>query len=206
MVTDAVGLSNPATRAAEYVSGQFGSGYMPYEYDGTFGTLPHLTDMTTAALDILDNNPDGFFLMVEGGRIDHAGHDNDLERNVEETLEFADSVQIILTWAAGRDDTLVIVTADHETGGMTVLTDNPGDYPTVSWTTGGHTGANVPVYAWGGQCRPNQRNDGKHLPVCCRFRSGTRQHEPACPGHPGLAPPRHDPFRGEIRSGTRERS
>ena len=149
MVTDAVGLSNPATRAAEYVSGQFGSGYMPYEYDGTFGTLPHLTDMTTAALDILDNNPDGFFLMVEGGRIDHAGHDNDLERNVEETLEFADSVQIILTWAAGRDDTLVIVTADHETGGMTVLTDNPGDYPTVSWTTGGHTGANVPVYAWG---------------------------------------------------------
>lgn len=149
VVTDLSGLSAPATRSSTYVSGQFGTGYMPYEYDGTFGSLPHLTDMTGAALDILEEDPDGFFLMVEGGRIDHASHDNHIRRAVQETLEFSDSVQLVLDWAAGRDDTLVIVTADHETGGLTVTGDNPGDYPSVTWSTGGHTGSNVPVYGWG---------------------------------------------------------
>ena len=53
------------------------------------GSLPHLSQMTTVALDILDSDPDGFFLMVESGRIDHAGHDNHLARNVGETIEFS---------------------------------------------------------------------------------------------------------------------
>lgn len=149
VVTDLAGLNAPATRSASYVSGQFGTGYMPYEYDGTFGALPHLTDMTNAALDILDEDADGFFLMVEGGRIDHACHDNNIQRAVQETLEFSRSVQAVLDWAAGRNDTLVIVTADHETGGLTVQADNPGTYPTVTWSTGNHTGVDVPIYAWG---------------------------------------------------------
>ncbi len=149
VVTDLAGLTAPATLTSSRVSGQFGSGHMPYEYDGSYGLLPHLNQMTSAALDILDDDPDGFFLMVEGGRIDHAGHANHLERNIHDTIEFSDSVQVALDWAAGRDDTLILVTADHETGGLTVLADNPGTYPTVSWSTGGHTGANVPVYAWG---------------------------------------------------------
>lgn len=149
VVTDLTGLNAPATRSASYVSGQFGSGYMPYEYSGSYGSLPHLSQMTSAALDILDDDPDGFFLMVEGGRIDHAGHSNLIRENIHETIEFSQSVQVILDWAAGRDDTLILVTADHETGGLTVLADNPGTYPTVSWSTGGHTGVNVPVYAWG---------------------------------------------------------
>ena len=136
------------TSAETYVSGQFGSYHLPYEYDG--GGDVHLSDMTTTALDLLDNDADGFFMMVEGGRIDHAGHDNNLARNVYETLEFSATVTDILAWAAGRDDTLVVVTADHETGGLTILADNgPGALPTVSWSTGSHTGANVPVYAWG---------------------------------------------------------
>ena len=149
VVTDLAGMTAPATLASSYVSGQFGSGHMPYEYDGSYGSLPHLNQMTSAALDMLDDDPDGFFLMVEGGRIDHAGHANNLERNIHDTIEFSDSVQLVLDWAAGRDDTLILVTADHETGGLTVLADNPGTYPTVSWSTGGHTGANVPIYAWG---------------------------------------------------------
>jgi alkaline phosphatase len=148
-VTDAAGLAGLDTNTETYVSGQFGTYHLPYEVDG-LGSLPHLSDMTTAALDLLDNDEDGFFLMVEGGRIDHAGHSNDLARNIGETLEFSNTVTDILAWAAGRDDTLVVVTADHETGGLTVLADNgPGFLPTVSWSTGSHTSANVPVYAWG---------------------------------------------------------
>ena len=89
--------------------------------------------------------------MVEGGNIDHAGHSSDLEKNVFETIEFHNSVQLMLNWAAERDDTLVIVTADHETGGLHVVTNNgAGVLPTVNWTGGGnHTSANVPIYAWG---------------------------------------------------------
>ncbi|MEE8450406.1 MAG: alkaline phosphatase, partial [Thermoguttaceae bacterium] len=137
------------TQTETFVSGQFGAGHLPYEYDG-LGNLPHLSEMTTVALDILDNDPDGFFLMIEAGRIDHAGHANDIERNVRETAQFSETVEVVLDWAAGRTDTLVIVTADHETGGLTVLEDNgPGIAPDATWSTGGHTAADVPVYAYG---------------------------------------------------------
>jgi alkaline phosphatase len=132
------------------VCGQFGLGHMPYEYGSTYDTLPHLSETTATALDILDADPDGFFLMVEGGRIDHAGHDNHLERLIHETIEFSNAVQVALDWAAGRTDTLILVTADHETGGLTDVIDNgDANYPTVTWTTGGHTSTNVPIYAWG---------------------------------------------------------
>ncbi len=148
VVTDAAGLAGLDTSTESYVSGQFGSSHLPYVLDGR-GSLPGLSDMTTTALDILDNDDDGFFLMVEAGRIDHAGHSNDLARNVQETVEFSNTISDILAWAAGRQDTLVVVTADHETGGMMILSENPGSLPTVSWSTTGHTGADVPVYAWG---------------------------------------------------------
>ncbi len=132
------------------VSGQFGSNHLPYEYDGSYASLPHLSEMTEKALNLLDNDSDGMFLMVEGGRIDHAGHSNNIARNVYETLEFANAVQEAIDWASGRTDTLILVTADHETGGMGIIQDNgAGNFPTVSWSTTVHTAANVPVYAWG---------------------------------------------------------
>jgi alkaline phosphatase len=132
-----------------YVSGQFGTGHMPYEYDG-LGALPHLSDTTDMALDILEEDPEGFFLMVEGGRIDHAAHANDIRRTIHETLEFADAVQLAMDWAFGRTDTLIIVTADHETGGLTVLPgEDPDGYPNVSWLWGEHTWYDVPIYASG---------------------------------------------------------
>lgn len=131
-----------------YLSGQF-SGTMPYEADG-LGAYPHLSQMTSTALDMLDNDPDGFFLMVEGGIIDHAAHSHDLWRMVPEVVEFSNAVQRVLDWALGRTDTLVIVTADHETGGLTVVANRgQGVLPTVTWSTTDHTSANVPVYAWG---------------------------------------------------------
>lgn len=137
------------TEKVTRVSGQFGQGHLPYEYDGV-GDLPHLREMTQTALNILDNDPDGLFLMVEGGRIDHAGHENDLERNVRETLQFAETVTEVLKWAENHPDTLVIVTGDHETGGLKVLQNNgQGKLPQVSWSSQNHTGINVPIYGWG---------------------------------------------------------
>jgi alkaline phosphatase len=149
VVTDAAQMLALDTETVSMVSGQFGSTDLPYEL-GWNSTLPHLSQMAETALRILDNDPEGFFLMIEGGLIDEAGHWNDIQTNVWETIEFASAVQNVFNWAAGRTDTLIIVTADHETGGLTVTANNGvGNYPTVTWSTGGHTGANVPVYAWG---------------------------------------------------------
>jgi len=137
------------TESASRLWGQFGQDHMPFEVDG-LGDLPHLSEMTRAALRILDNDPEGFFLMVEGGRIDHAAHMGDIARCIGETLEFANAVQEAVDWARGRVDTLILVTADHETGGLEVTGNNgPGFLPGVSWATTEHTLRRVPVYAWG---------------------------------------------------------
>jgi alkaline phosphatase len=93
------------TENITFVYGQFGNTNLPYEYEG-LGPLPHLSEMTSTTLEILDNDPDGFFLMVEGGRIDHAGHANDIARNVFETVEFSNAVEKAIDWAQKRTDTL----------------------------------------------------------------------------------------------------
>lgn len=77
---------------------------------------PSLKEMTMVALDRLSQHPKGFFLMVEGGQIDWAGHNNDVGTMLHELLRFDDAVQAVYDWVAERDDTLVVVTADHETG------------------------------------------------------------------------------------------
>lgn len=149
VVTDRAGMQVLSPGTDNLASGQFGSTHLPYEYDG-LGSLPHLSEMTETALALLENDPDGFFLMVEGGRIDHACHANDIRRSVFETLAFDNAVQEAVAWSLGRTDTLILVTADHETGGLMVILDNgAGNFPLVSWSTTGHTADNVPVYAWG---------------------------------------------------------
>ncbi len=141
-------LQSLNTEEVTFVSGQFGKN-IPYEMQWA-GDLPHLSQMTESALAILDNDPDGFFLMIEGGTIDWAGHDNELANNIGETIEFARTVQIVFDWAEERDDTLLVVTADHETGGLKVIKNNgKGKLPDVSWSSKNHTAAQVPVYAWG---------------------------------------------------------
>ena len=149
VVMDRDGLQALDPEVEVLVSGQFGRGDMPYEADG-LGGLPPLSEMTLAALRILENDPDGFFLMVEGGRIDHACHANDIERVIGEMIEFSRAVAIAAEWSDNHPDTLLIVTADHETGGMEVLANNgAGNLPSVSWGTTGHTSDPVPVFAWG---------------------------------------------------------
>jgi alkaline phosphatase len=123
---------------------------------------PSLADMTQKAIAVLSQDPDGFFLMIEGGQIDWASHDNDAANTISDTVDFDLAVAVAQTYAATADDTLLIVTADHETGGMSVsltstgvLTEDgpfymPGGMPFyVNWTTGGHTAADVPVTAQG---------------------------------------------------------
>jgi alkaline phosphatase len=118
----------------------------PVSYD----VAPRLSEMSEAALAILGRGPDGLFLMIEGGAIDWAGHKNIIERNIYETVEFAKAFEVVMKWAEGRTDTLIIVTADHETGGLGVLkTAAKGKFPRVAWISKNHTGLNVPLYAWG---------------------------------------------------------
>ncbi|MGR5145076.1 alkaline phosphatase [Photobacterium alginatilyticum] len=79
-------------------------------------TQPTLKEMTEKALALLSKDKDGFFLMVEGGQIDWAGHSNDAGTMLHEMIKFDEAVGSVYEWAKDRDDTLIIVTADHETG------------------------------------------------------------------------------------------
>jgi alkaline phosphatase len=79
-------------------------------------TQPTLVEMTDKALEVLSQNPKGFFLMVEGGQIDWCGHNNDAGSLLHELLQLDDAVRLVYEWAKDRDDTVVLVTGDHETG------------------------------------------------------------------------------------------
>ena len=81
-------------------------------------TVPTLKEMATKALEVLSENDKGFFLMVESGLIDWAGHDNDAGTLLHELIRFDETLAYIYDWVKGRNDTLLIVTADHETGGF----------------------------------------------------------------------------------------
>ena len=117
--------------------------------------------VVTEALEYLSKDEDGFFLMAEGSHIDHGGHNNDMTYMLQELLAFDDGVQAVLEWAKDRDDTVVIVTADHETGGLelkdsaytaldfldTVSFDGGMTYvPAHTWTTASHSATDVNLY------------------------------------------------------------
>ena len=102
------------------------------------------------ALELLDDNKKGFFLMVEGSCIDDWCHANKVGFAVEEILDFDRTVGAVLEWAAKDGETLVIVTADHSTGAMTLLAGNVEDQSVaVNYANTGHNGVALPVYAWG---------------------------------------------------------
>jgi alkaline phosphatase len=109
-----------------------------------------LVPATQTATRLLSQNKKGFFLMVEGSEIDFSAHKNDTPGVVLEMLDFDKAIGAALEFAASNKETLIIVTADHETGGMTL---QDGDYKTgkviAKYTTGGHTGIAVPIFAFG---------------------------------------------------------
>lgn len=103
----------------------FSSDHMAYEIDRD-GTQPHLAEMATKALALLKDSPNGFFLMIEGSRIDHAAHANDPQTHVRDIMAYDEAVEKVLAFAQSDANTLVISVADHETGGMTLGRD--GNY------------------------------------------------------------------------------
>lgn len=101
-------------------------------------------------IDLLKKNDNGFFLMIEGSQIDDYGHSNELDILMQEIFDFDQTVGEILQWAAEDGETLVVITADHETGGLTLL---GGDISKgeirCNFSTDSHTGVMVPVYSFG---------------------------------------------------------
>lgn len=105
---------------------------------------PTLSQMTEKAIDLLDDTNEGFFLMVEGAHIDKHSHSNESENMTEATVEFDKSIKIALDYAKNDGNTLVIVTADHETGAITL--NDKGEY---EFTSGSHSEADVPLRIYG---------------------------------------------------------
>jgi len=103
--------------------GLFAPEGLPRAWDRSDET-PSLAEMTEVALRALNKNPKGFFLMVEGSQVDWASHDNSVAGVISEMEDFIAAIRVVLDFARRSSDTLVIVTADHETGGMSLGRDD----------------------------------------------------------------------------------
>lgn len=126
-------------------------------------TVPSLATMSKAALHVLEKNPKGLFLMIEGGAVDWAGHKNQADRMIEEQADFLEAVQAVVAWVDARHgwkDTVVILTADHETGLIwgpecdkkpfqPLVDQGPGKIPGMKFLSKGHSNSLVPVFAKG---------------------------------------------------------
>jgi alkaline phosphatase len=156
-----LGVAQVATTLQQARSG----GDVQQVQSGTQNTnVPSLATMASAALNVLGRNANGLFLMIEGGAVDSANHSNQKGRMIEEVMDFNAAVQAALDWVDlpgddnTWDNTLLVVTADHETGhlwGPTAgefndLVDNGDDVmPGMRFNSTGHTNSLVPLYAKG---------------------------------------------------------
>lgn len=109
-----------------------------------------LTDATRKVIEVLSADPNGFFVMIEGSQIDWGGHANSTPYIVGEMLDFDRAVGAALEFAAKDGETLVIVTSDHETGGMTINGGSFEDHSvTAKYTSTNHTAVMIPTFAYG---------------------------------------------------------
>lgn len=126
------------------------------------GSLPNGTDlaqMTKKAIELMSQTDQGFFLMVEGSQIDNACHSNNLSLCISEVVAFEEAVVEALEFAKDHPQTLVVVTADHETGGLNYVDGR------FEWSTTGHTGIPVPLNAFGAGAELfNSVSDNTHVP------------------------------------------
>jgi alkaline phosphatase len=141
-------------------------------------TVPTLEEMTRAALNILDDDPDGLFLTVEGGAIDWASHGNQSGRVIEEQIDFERAVEAVVDWVEQNSnwgETLLIITGDHETGYLTgpgsdptwepIVNNGAGNLPGMEWHSGGHTNSLIVVSARGRAARLIRRYADEDDPV-----------------------------------------
>ena len=119
---------------------------------------PTLPNMTASALKILEKDPDGFFLLIEGSQIDWANHANDVHYQIGETLAFDGSVKVVLDWMEKglerKNHTLLVIVADHDCGGYAVngpfnRLSKAGDIVDSGWTTTGHTAVDTVIWSYG---------------------------------------------------------
>ena len=150
VATDTVSMRALAASGDDYVAVVIGDAHLPYVYDGRPIGVPTLLEMTEAAIEVVSRDPDGFFLVVEAGRIDHAGHVHDIDRLIPEVLELDAVVEYVVRHLGSSGTTDIIVTADHETGGLVVTSPGGvGTIPGVTWTADAHTGTPVSLFATG---------------------------------------------------------
>lgn len=146
-VMDSTGLAD-----ADQISPDNRYGYllavdaMPRMLDGR-GSF--LKDATRLALHRLESDEDGFFLIIEGSQIDWGGHSNNAEYLVSEMKDFNEVIGLVLDYAEKDGETLVVVTADHETGGFTLAAGESYNEIAPSFSTGGHSATLIPVFAYG---------------------------------------------------------
>lgn len=125
---------------------------VPYEKDTPLpaerGDL--LARASLKGIELLNQNKKGFFFMIEGSQLDDYGHFNDLDLLMQETHDFDRTIGAVLEWAARDGETLVVITADHETGGLTLVDGDLKEGRIVcKFSTDSHSGVMVPVYAFG---------------------------------------------------------
>jgi len=129
------------------VLGIFGQESLSYEFDRKDKPSPdpHLSDLVTKSLDLIGSDPDGFVLMVEGGSLDSAAHEGHFGRLLAEVLEFDRCVALVCDWVerhSSWSDTLVVVTADHETGELAIRDPRPDEEQEAY---NGHGEVNLPA-------------------------------------------------------------
>ena len=129
-------------------------------------SVPTLTEMTLAALNILDDDPDGLYLMVEGGAVDWASHLHLAGRMIEEAIEFERTVEAVIKWVEQNSnwgETLLVVTADHDNGylwgpgsnpgWLPIVNNGAGNMPGMQWYADNHTNSLVTLSAKGDAAR-----------------------------------------------------
>jgi len=111
-VTDKAGLQNVNYRTTDYLLGLFAPSHMNYHLEADHDKEPTLAEMTAAAIRVLQKESKGYFLFVEGGRIDHGHHENKARKALDETVQFAEAIRLA-NELTNSQDTLIIVSSDH---------------------------------------------------------------------------------------------
>jgi alkaline phosphatase len=127
--------------------------YALFELDGLPGSAQRkytLGDLTASAINHLKNDADGFVLMIEGSQIDWAGHDHKSKELLDEMNDFSSAIKQALDFAKKDGNTLVLVTSDHETGGMSIIKGNKSATELeLGYTSTGHSPSPVGIFAFG---------------------------------------------------------
>jgi alkaline phosphatase len=134
------------------IAGLFAKGNMPNVGNGRAGAL---SEMTRKAIQTLSSNPNGFCLVVEGSLIDKNAHRKNLPETLAEVIDMDEAIGVAKDFADKNKQTLIVVTADHETGGLALVNGDIRNHQVVGSfiESGSHTGAMVPVFSYGAGAR-----------------------------------------------------